>query len=102
MILKEHEKFWAFLTLVLSVMGLASAAIIWPVIHEGTQRVIDAALGGLLLALGVAGNALFRIREESDKVTTTTTTNGGSSTSVSTTGSTGAGAGELSEAERVQ
>lgn len=62
--LKEHEKFWAFMALGFGVMALAGAAYVYPPEDgSGAQRIIDAAMGGLLLALGGATNALFRIRD---------------------------------------
>lgn len=67
---KEHEKFWAFGLLGLGVIGLALLAFAFPINNEGSQRVVDAAMGALTLALGSAVNALFRIREPGEtKVT---------------------------------
>jgi hypothetical protein len=58
--LKEHEKFWAFMALLIAVVLLVIAAQIWPPEKEIVARVIDAAVAGLMLALGAATNALFR------------------------------------------
>lgn len=64
---KEHEKFWAFMMLGGSVLLLALLAYFYPPEDgSGAQRIIDAAVGGLLLALGSAANALFRIKEQSE------------------------------------
>lgn len=65
--MKEHEKFWAFAMLGFGVMLLAVLAVVFPPEAEGTQRTIDAAMGALSLALGVAANALFRIREPGEE-----------------------------------
>lgn len=63
-IMKEHEKLAAFMLLGFAVMLLAVLAIFYPVPDgSGSQRIVDAAMGGLLLALGGASNALFRIRD---------------------------------------
>ena len=73
--MKEHEKFWAFMALIISVMAIAMLAYFRPIEDgSGSQRILDASLGGLLLALGGAANALFRIRESAEnevKVTNT-------------------------------
>lgn len=68
MYLKDHEKLFAFLALATAVMVLALLAYFHPIINEGSQRVIDAAMGGLLLALVGAANALFRLREGEENV----------------------------------
>lgn len=60
---KEHEKFWAFMALGFSVLAIAVMSVMFPTENEGTQRTLDAAMGAFTLALGVAANALFRIRE---------------------------------------
>lgn len=65
--LKDHEKFWAFLALGFSVLLLAILAIFYPLADgSGSQRILDAAMGGLLLALGGATNALFRLGTTSE------------------------------------
>lgn len=65
---KEHEKFWAFIALGFSVLFLATLAyFVPPEDQSGAQRIIDAAMGGLLLALGGAAQALFRIREPEER-----------------------------------
>lgn len=58
--LKEHEKFWAFMALLITIAILVLAAQVWPPEKDTVARIIDAAVGGLMLALGVAANALFR------------------------------------------
>lgn len=66
--LKEHEKLIAFMFLGFSVLLLALLAYIYPPEDKsGAQRIIDAAMGGLLLALGGAGNALFRISNATEQ-----------------------------------
>lgn len=69
--LKEHEKLFAFLALGFSVLLLATLAY-WhpPEDGSGGQRIIDNAMGGLLLALGGAANALFRINDPGEKSVT--------------------------------
>lgn len=67
MVLKEHEKFWAFLALGAGVLLIAFTSVIWPPANDGTQRILDAAMGALSLALGAATNALFRISEPGEK-----------------------------------
>ena len=66
--LKNNEKFFAFCLLGFGVMLLAVLAYIYPP-EDGTgaQRIIDAAMGGMTLALGSAVNALFRIREPGER-----------------------------------
>lgn len=68
--LKEHEKFWAFLALGAGVLAIAGVSVIWPPANDGTQRILDAAMGALSLALGAATNALFRISEKGEKEVT--------------------------------
>ena len=66
--LKEHEKFWAFAMLGGSVLLIAMMAYFYPPQDgSGAQRIIDAAMGGLLLALGSAANALFRISNATEQ-----------------------------------
>jgi hypothetical protein len=69
-VLKEHEKFWAFLALGFGVLSIAMVSVIWPPDSEGTQRILDAAMGALSLALGAATNALFRISEKGEREVT--------------------------------
>lgn len=73
--MKEYEKFWAFMALIVSVMIIAMLAYFRPIEDgSGSQRILDASLGGLLLALGAAANALFRIRDGGDKEVKVTNT----------------------------
>lgn len=59
--LKDHEKFYAFCLLGAGVFALAMMAYFHQIPEgSGSQRIVDAAMGGLLLALGGAANALFR------------------------------------------
>lgn len=64
---KEHEKFWAFVFLGAGVLILCAIAALWPTDNELTKQVIIAGVGAFTLALGAATNALFRIREPSDR-----------------------------------
>jgi hypothetical protein len=64
--LKDHEKFWAFMALGFSVLLLAVLAVAFPTENETAQQVMTAAMGALSLALGAAANALFRIKEASE------------------------------------
>ena len=59
--LKEHEKFWAFVLLIFAVIGLAFMASMHTPEKDSAIRILDAAVGGLLLALGSASQALFRV-----------------------------------------
>jgi hypothetical protein len=61
--LAEHEKFWAFCLLGFAIVVLTLVMIFFPP-PEGSQRIVDAAVGGLLLAFGAATNALFRSKSE--------------------------------------
>lgn len=70
MILKEHEKFWSFMALGAGVLTIAVISVAWPPANDGTQRILDAAMGALSLALGAATNALFRISEKGEKEVT--------------------------------
>lgn len=66
--LNKHEKFYAFCLLGASVLILALMAYFYPPEDgSGAQRIIDAAMGGLLLALGAAANALFRISNATEQ-----------------------------------
>lgn len=71
--LREHEKFWAFVILVASVVGLAVLASQMSVPNDtsplavtaytGKLRIIDAVAGGLLTIAGMCAQALFRINQ---------------------------------------
>lgn len=65
--LKEHEKLLAFLSLGFALLLIAMTVVVHPIQVEGVQRTIDACVGAFSLALGVAANALFRVRDESEK-----------------------------------
>lgn len=58
--LREHEKFWAFMALLIAIILVVGGAQIWPPEKDTVARILDAAVGGLMLALGAATNALFR------------------------------------------
>ena len=74
--IKDHEKFWAFLALGFAVLLLVAIVTVWPPEKDQVIRVVDSAVGGFLLALGAAANALFRIgtpgEEEQKKLTAET------------------------------
>lgn len=59
------EKFWAFIVLIISVI-----LVLWLANRFSTNakpeviRIMDSAMGGLLLALGAAANALFRVSQK--------------------------------------
>lgn len=59
--LKEHEKFYAFLALGAAVLAIVALAVLYPPEKDQVIRLLDGALGGFLLALGAAANALFRV-----------------------------------------
>lgn len=66
--LKDSEKFLAFMALGAGVLILALLAFFNELPeNSANMRIIDAALGGLLLAFGAATNALFRLREGEEK-----------------------------------
>lgn len=58
------EKFWAFMALGLGVLLLASLAVFFTPSDDKAFRILDAAMGGVLLALGSAANALFRVSQK--------------------------------------
>lgn len=67
-VFKEHEKFWAFIFLVLAVIGLAVLASTFDkgttatdLVMQAKLRIIDATIAGLLTITGMAAQALFRI-----------------------------------------
>lgn len=62
--LRDHEKFWAFISLGLGVLLLCGAVTFHTPDKPEAIRIIDAAVGGFLLALGAAANALFRSRSD--------------------------------------
>lgn len=67
MTLKEHEKFYAFLVLGFDALLLVALAVLFPPEKDQVIRIIDSALGGFLLALGSAANALFRVGTPSEE-----------------------------------
>ncbi len=65
---KEHEKFWAFVFLILAVLGLVFLASTFDkgttatdLVMQAKLRIIDAAITGLLTITGMAAQALFRV-----------------------------------------
>lgn len=58
------EKFWAFSILIIAVLSVVITAQVWPPDKDSVVRIMDAAVGGLLLALGAAANALFRVSQK--------------------------------------
>ena len=65
---KEHEKFWAFVFLIVAVLALVVLASTFDkgttatdLVMQAKLRIIDAAITGLLTITGMAAQALFRI-----------------------------------------
>ena len=65
---KEHEKFWAFAFLIISVLALVFLASTFDkgttatdLVMQAKLRIIDAAITGLLTITGMAAQALFRV-----------------------------------------
>lgn len=66
--LREHEKFWSFIILILAVIGLVILAASFDrqvgatdLVMQAKLRIIDAAITGLLTITGMAAQALFRV-----------------------------------------
>lgn len=66
--LQEHEKFWAFVFLIIAVLALVFLASTFDkgttatdLVMQAKLRIIDAAITGLLTITGMAAQALFRI-----------------------------------------
>lgn len=59
MTLKEHEKFWAFIALLLVVLLISLPSIIWT-LDDARVTLADKITGGLMGVLGVAAGLLFR------------------------------------------
>lgn len=69
--LKEHEKFWAFIFLVIIIVALVTVGVFFlnsdsdspatDVVFNSKLRIIDASVGGLLTIAGMAAQALFRV-----------------------------------------
>lgn len=62
--LKDHEKLLAFGMLGAGVLIIVFISVVWPPENDQIIRILDTAVGGFLLALGSAANALFRISED--------------------------------------
>lgn len=62
--LQKNEKLIAFCLLGAGVLFLASLVMFHTPENEMALRIVDAAVGGLLLALGGASNALFRSKSD--------------------------------------
>lgn len=66
MTLKDHEKFWAFLVLIFSIVSLVILASTFnsgtaaDVVAQGKLRIIDMAVAGLIAIAGMTAQALFR------------------------------------------
>ncbi len=65
---REHEKFWAFIFLIVTIVGLVYLASTFDrgtsatdLVMQAKLRIIDAAITGLLTITGMAAQALFRI-----------------------------------------
>lgn len=68
--LKEHEKLIAFVAILLAVMSLAYLNYAHPVPDKSdSSALMSQIVGGLMLALGAAGQSLFRIRDGGETVT---------------------------------
>lgn len=69
-VLKDHEKFIAFMALGFGLVALATLLYLRPLAdsnaNSGILQILNLIIGGLLSAFGSATNALFRIN---DKVT---------------------------------
>lgn len=59
MMFREHEKFWAFLTLIIAIVALSALASQVEA-KEAGLRILDAAVVGLIGIAGMAGQSLFR------------------------------------------
>jgi hypothetical protein len=62
--LRDNEKFFAFLALGAAVLVIVMLAVFFPPADEKVSRIMDSACGGFLLALGGAAQALFRSRSD--------------------------------------
>lgn len=68
-IFREHEKFWAFIFLIVTIVLLVFLASTFDkdtknatdLVMQAKLRIIDAAITGLLTITGMAAQALFRI-----------------------------------------
>lgn len=58
--IKEPERLIAFLALLMGLLFVVSLLMFHTPSNEYVLRILDAAVGGLTLALGVAAQALFR------------------------------------------
>lgn len=66
---REHEKFWAFIFLIITIVLLVYLASTFDkdtrsatdLVMQAKLRIIDAAITGLLTITGMAAQALFRI-----------------------------------------
>ncbi len=65
---REHEKFWAFIFLILTIIALVYLASTFDrgatatdLVMQAKLRIIDSAIAGLLTITGMAAQALFRI-----------------------------------------
>lgn len=59
MSLKEHEKFWAFIALLLVVVLIGLPSLIWN-LDNARVALADKTIGGLMGVLGMAAGLLFR------------------------------------------
>jgi hypothetical protein len=65
---REHEKFWAFVCLIVTIVGLVYLASTFDrgatatdLVMQAKLRIIDSAIAGLLTITGMAAQALFRV-----------------------------------------
>lgn len=75
-LLREHEKFWSFIFLIITIVGLVWLASTFDqrattaatdLVIQAKLRIIDAAITGLLTITGMAAQALFRISSTDQK-----------------------------------
>ena len=59
--LKDHEKFWAFVLLITSIVTLAAFSIFFgSELQDASTRILDSAVAGLIGIAGMSAQALFR------------------------------------------
>jgi hypothetical protein len=65
--MKEHEKFFAFVLLGASLVGVATMVYLHPLTdstaNSGAIQILNTIVGALTLAFGGVANALFRIND---------------------------------------
>lgn len=71
MSLKEHEKFWAFIALLIVVLLIGLPSLIWD-LDDARVTLADKTISGLMGVLGVAAGLLFRHSKTEENVAETT------------------------------